>query len=531
MKNKLHTYIKWLILIYLGIHVIFPLLALVFNISGSDIADVIQSAQFMPMLQNSLYSTLVTTIISVGIALILAWCVNRTNIRYKSVLTVLFTIPMLIPSISHGLGLSLLFGDNGFLTNLTGINIHLYGLTGIVMGATLYSFPMAFLMLTDIFQYEDYTVYEVSKVLGLSKFQQFVKITLPNLKKPLISTIFAVFTMVFTDYGIPLVLGGKMMTLPVYMYREVIGLLDYSKGGIIGVILLIPAVIAFIIDLFNKEDGAASTITQSYQISKSKKRDLVAYVVCIILLIFISLPIITFMVLSLVQNYPIDFSFTLDNIRESMHLGVGGYLLNSLLLALTTALIGTFVCFYTAYITARSKKSFSTMTLHLISLISLSIPGLVLGLSYVLFFKGSIVYGTIIILITVNITHFFASPYLLAYNSLSKFNSNLEDVGFSMGISKMRLLIDVYMPCTQGTMMEMFSYIFVNSMVTISAISFLANFKNMPLALLIPQLDSQAMVEPIAFISIVILSVNIVAKGIIYLLKRYYAKKDEGLVS
>ncbi|MCQ5095889.1 hypothetical protein NE673_17705 [Blautia producta] len=57
------------------------------------------------------------------------------------------------------MGLTLLFGDNGFFTNLTGINIHLYGLTGIVIGATLYSCPMAFLMLTDIFQYEDFTVY------------------------------------------------------------------------------------------------------------------------------------------------------------------------------------------------------------------------------------------------------------------------------------------------------------------------------------------------------------------------------------
>ena len=67
---------------------------------------------------------------------------------------------------------------------------------------------MAFLMLTDIFQYEDFTVYEMADVLGLSKKQQLKAITLSNLKKPLISAFFAVFTVVFTDYGVPLIVGG-----------------------------------------------------------------------------------------------------------------------------------------------------------------------------------------------------------------------------------------------------------------------------------------------------------------------------------
>ena len=74
------------------------------------------------------------------------------------------------------------------------------------------------------------------------------------MKKPLISVVFAVFTLIFTDYGVPLVVGSKILTIPVYMYREVIGLLDFSKGGIIGIILLIPAIIAFVLDLKSDEN-------------------------------------------------------------------------------------------------------------------------------------------------------------------------------------------------------------------------------------------------------------------------------------
>lgn len=332
--------------------------------------------------------------------------------------------------------------------------------------------------------------------------------------------------MVFTDYGVPLVVGGKMMTLPVYMYREVIGLLNYSAGGIIGVILLFPAFIAFLIDLFNKDTAGTGTVSKAFLVKENKKRDMFAYILCFVTLIVVFLPITVFLVLSFVKQYPVDYSFTFANIFKSLKLGVGGYLLNSLFIGLAGALLGTIITYYTAYVTARSKKTLSNMAMHLISLVSLSIPGIVLGLSYVLLFKGSFVYGTLIILVTVNITHFFASPYLMAYNSLQKFNPNLEDVSQTLGISKTQMLFDVYIPSTRGTILEMFSYFFVNSMVTVSAVSFLANFRTMPLSLLIPQFDSQSLIEPVAVISITILIVNLIAKGTIFMLKHYFEKKE-----
>ena len=526
MKNKAFNATKLLLLTFLFVSVGMPLITLLLNIQFEDIAGIVNAPQFGPMVKNSLIATSIATFISVVLAWALAWCVNRTNIRYKNVLSVLFTIPMLIPSISHGMGLVLLFGDNGLVTNLLGLNIGLYGYKGIIMGSVLYSFPVAFLMLTDVFQYEDYTVYEAANVLGLSKKQQFFKITIPNMKKSLISVIFSVFTMIFTDYGVPLTVGGKILTIPVYMYREVIGLLDFSKGAIIGVILLIPAVLAFVIDLKSDENGNESTVTKQYIVEANRVRDRLAYVFCGVAIVLMSFPLMAFAYLSVVKQYPIDMTLSMDNILQAFELGVGNYLLNSLTVALLSSIVGLVVIYATAYVTARSKKSLSTMTLHLISMISLAIPGIVLGLSYVLFFKSSWIYGTLIILVLVNIIHFFASPYLIAYNSLSKFNDKLEDVAAVMGVSRWRMLMDVYVPCTMESMAEMFSYLFVNSMVTISAVSFLANFKNMPIALMIPQFDAQSLIEATAFISILIFVVNAVMKFVVYLVKKYIQKQE-----
>ena len=154
----------------------------------------------------------------------------------------------------------------------------------------------------------------------------------------------------------------------------------------------------------------------------------------------------------------------------------------------------------------------------MVAITALAIPGLVLGLSYMLFFKGTFLYATFAILILVNTMHFFASPYLMAYNSFSKINTNLEAVAQTLGITKLLLIKDVFIPQMAGTILEMFSYFFVNSMMTISAVSFLATAANKPLSLMINLFQAQMVVEGAAFVSLTILAVNLIVKFIVYIL-------------
>lgn len=527
-KNKGYFSLKYLLIAYLLVSVVLPIIYLFSSIRGNNITEVFTSAQFFPMLKNSVITTVIATAISVVLSFFLAYMINRSNIKFKSFFVVLFTIPMLIPSISHGMGLVFLFGDNGIVTNLLGLNIGLYGYKGIVMGSVLYSFPVSFLMFNDSFQYEDYTIYEAAGVLGMSKFRQFVSITLPSMRRTIVSSILAVFTMIFTDYGVSLMTGGTQMTLPVYMYREVIGMMNFSGGAVIGVVLLLPAMIAFIMDLKNSGISASgSTVTKAYVIEENKARDIAVYVIFAIVIVLLCLPIFAFVLLSFVKQYPIDMSLSLDTAKKLLSSGIGQYFINSVAVALLTSLVGTCLSYFSAYITARSKKAISNGALHFISMLSLAVPGIVLGLSYVLTFKNIPIYGTIFILVVVNIAHFFSSPYLLAYNSLSKFNPNLEDVADTLGINRMKLLFSVYIPSTRATIVEMYSYFFVNAMITISAVSFLMNFRTMPLSLLIPQLESQSFIEGTAMVSLMILVINLVEKGIAFAVKKIIAKEDK----
>lgn len=526
MKQKKLTGIKLFLFAFFAVTVFLPLIFMLRNIGDADMGQILSSQQFQNGLKNSLLLAFCATIISLVLATVLAFCIERSQIRHKNLLTFLLTLPMLIPSISHGMGLVILFGQNGFLTNLLGLDFSIYGFGGVLTGSVLYSFPVAFLMMLDVIRYEDCSSYDAADILGIPKVNQFLRITLPYLRKPLINIAFAVFTLVITDYGVPLMVGGKFSTLPVVMYEEVIGLLNFDKGSVIGLILLIPATLAFVIDLFCQDRGVHSYVVAKKNLTKNKVRDALAKGFCILVCLFVALPIVAFCLLSVMKKYPVDISLSLDNILKSFQMGAGNYLINALIIAAFVTVLGTVISYLTAYLTARTP-GVSSRALHLFSITSMAIPGMVLGLSYALVYKGSFLYGTLAILIMVNLTHFFSSPYLIAYNSFNKVNKNMESVAVTLGVNRFYLLKDVLIPQMKGTILEMLSYFFVNCMMTISAVSFLFTTKTMPISLMITQFEAQMLIECSAFVSIIILGVNVFVKCLLTYLRNRQARKEE----
>ncbi len=518
--NPKHTAVVAVLGVVLAVFVVMPLVALLCKIDDKAWQTVFSGGQFGTALLNSLVTTLTATVISVLLAFALAWAISRTAIRCKELFSTLFVLPMLIPSISHGLGLINLYGNNGLLTLLFGTQSHLYGYVGIIYGSVLYSFPVAYLMFVDILRYEDSTVYDAADVLGISKWRQFVHITLPYLKKTLISVFFTVFTLIITDYGVPIAVGGKVKTLSVLLYENAVGQLDYSAGAVIGLFLLIPAVAACLIDFFNKSTDKVSFVTKQFSTDKQRVRDGLGYTVCALASVLVLSVILPFLVQAFTVSYPTDMHFTLQHFTDTLAGHNGWYfLLNSVLMALLTAFVGMATSFLVAYCTARLRTPL-TKALHAISLLSLAIPGLVLGLSYIIVFKASFLYGTLTLLILANTVHFFASPYQILYNALLKVNVNLESVGQVLNVPRYRIVTDCIMPQCRSSLAEAFSYFFVNSMMTISAVAFLSTNDNQPLSLLINQFESYNMIECATVVALLILTVNVLMKTAIYFVKK-----------
>ena len=177
-------------------------------------------------------------------------------------------------------------------------------------------------------------------------------------------------------------------------------------------------------------------------------------------------------------------------------LGIGQYVINSLLIAVLTGILGTIFAYFLGYLSVR-KSGRAGKIINLLSISTIAIPGLVLGIGYMLLFKGTngFFYGTIAILVFVNVFHFLGSPFIMAKNCLTKINKDYEVIGETLGISKFKILVSVLIPNSVATLIEMFSYFFLNSMITISAVAFLCTYSNQPLAILINSYEKQAIMR------------------------------------
>ena len=505
-----------MILFFIGC-LLYPILQVLCSITPESLRKITTSAQFLRALGNSLKTAIPAMLIAVVLACIAAWATLRTDMKLKSVFTVLFTIPMLIPSYSHASGLILVFGQNGILTNwlhldkVFGNSAYIYGYWGIVLGSVMFSFPVAFIMISDIMKYQDCTPYEAAEVLGIPRLHQFFSVTYPYYRKPMISVIFVVFTSIITDYGVPHIIGGQYKTIAALMYTNTVKLLNFEKGGVFGAVLLIPAVIAFILDFANKDKGNLAFIGKQFEIKADKARDAVAFCISALMTVYLMLPIFCAAYRSMVVKYPVDMRFSLTHYTTVIFKSGFMYLRNSLLIALVVSLTGVVVVYIDAYLTVRMRSK-SSRVLHLLTMTTMAVPGIVLGLSYVIVFKKTIIYNTFWILFLVNMVHMFASPYLMMYNSFGKLNENLEDVGTTLGISRLHMIVDVIVPLTKSTMWDAMSYFFLQCMKTITAVAFLWTSYTKPLALKIDEYNANVEFENVAVVTILILTINALYK-------------------
>lgn len=477
-------------------------------------AKVLSAKTSKTALINSVVITATAASLSVIAAYFFAYVVEfKLKGRTRSIFRLIAVLPMLVPSITHGIVIVYLFGNMGIFTRLLGVSLDIYGPLGIVMGSFFYAFPTAFLVFSQAFVTLDGRLYENARVLGVKPARRFFDILLPMTRYAIFSAFTVCFTMIFTDYGVPLSVGGTYPILPILFYKNVVGLLDFSTGAVYSVFMLTPAVIVYVLDVFVFSRKQASTkrttLLDTGKFTPVQK----LFFGFLTLVVAICLSVILFM--PFVNNWPYNLAPTLKHFALINNNGkLFKLLFNSLIIALGTAAFGTVLSFGMGYLYVRDRNNNNRLRnlAHGLYTATLAIPGLALGLAFVLFFKGSFLYGTFALLIIVNVIHFFGSPYMMTISHLKLLDPNLEAVCRSLGASYLRTLFDVILPCSRKLLTDVFAYFFTNTMITISAVSMLYNARTMTLAVQITAFSDQGSWESAVSVSLIILLINVAVK-------------------
>ncbi|MEB0139982.1 MULTISPECIES: putative 2-aminoethylphosphonate ABC transporter permease subunit [unclassified Undibacterium] len=430
---------------------------------------------------NSIALGMATLVIVLPLALAFAFALTRTRLLGRRVFRLIALTPMLAPSLMPAISLVYLFGNQGLLKNcLAGASI--YGPIGIILGEVFYTFPHALLILTTALSVSDSRLYEAAETLGASKFRRFLTVTLPNARYGLVSAAMLVFTLVVTDFGIPKVIGGQMNVLSLEAYKQVIGQQNFNKGAVIGVLLLLPAVLSFMLErwLSRHRTGQMSGRSVVYQPRRNHLRDVLLWLLCAGTSVCFLALLGVGCVAAFIKMWPYDMSLTWSHF-DFEQLDGGGWLafLNSMRLATLVTIFGTGFIFISAYLIEKLPVPAGIIaTIRSLALLPMAVPGLVLGLGYVLCFNAPsnplhFLYGTMSLMVVATIAHFYTTAHLTLTTSLRQSDSEIEAVARSLQRPWWHTFLHVTLPINLPAVFNVARYLFISSMTTVSCIIFL----------------------------------------------------------
>ncbi|MEO8304365.1 MAG: ABC transporter permease subunit [Betaproteobacteria bacterium] len=495
----------------------------------------IQSPKFSKVVGNSLSVSLTTTFITVVLAYAFAFAMRRTAMPGKRIFGAVALLPLFAPSLVQALGIVFLFGRNGVVNRTFDLGIDIYGFWGIVISDVFYSFPHAYLILSAALAIADARLYESAKVLGATSARMFRDITLPSTKYGLLSATFVVFTIVITDFGNPMVIGGDFNVLATEIYNQVSGQGNFEMGAVIGMILLVPAGLAVVVEkwIMRRHQATITERSTPLQVERERLRDAAGFVCAVTICGLIVLIVAIVFIASFVTLWPYNLHLSLRHYRFEVQNGLAP-LWTSIWVSLLAAIIGV-VATVTAACVVRRLDNLAGQVLYFVSILPAAVPGMVLGLGYILAFNDpksplEVLYGTFLILAICNVYHYHAQGFLIATTSINQISRVFDEASTSLGGGFLRTLRSVTLPIISASIISVGVFFFVRSMVTLSAVIFLVTPMTQVAAVSVLLLDDAGNQNQAAAFSVCIMLVVAAALVLFQATLRLTGHKDVALM-
>ena len=490
----------------------------------SNFAAYVSSPALVASTWNSIWTAAVTTVIVVPLAFFYAYALTRACIPFKAVFRAIMLLPILAPSLLPALALIYLFGNQGMLRwMLFGENI--YGPWGIIAAQAFYCFPSAAIILSVALATADARLYEAAEALKAGRLRIFATVTLPGARYGLVSAAVVVFTLVVTDFGIPKVIGGQFQVMATDVYKQVVGLQNFNMGAVVGIVLLLPAIAAFVLQRWAEGKRAATLTGRAvpYVARPRRARDLPLLALCAVVALVLLGIVGVAAWGSLIRFWPWNLTLTLDNYEFSRFDAAGwGSFRTSLVMAFWAATIGAALVFVVAWLLERAPRVTRASralrsAVGLLATAPLAIPGLVLGLAYILFFNHPsnplvILYGTLAILVLNSLVHFYTVAHLTAATAIRQLDPEFEAVGASLKVPVWITFGRVTLPICLPALLEIWVYLFVSAMTTVSAVIFLYGPDTKPASVALVHMDEAGQASAAAAMACVLLAATTMAK-------------------
>ena len=525
-----------LTILLLLLFVVYPLLkVLIFSLTDADgnfslanLVTILTTSRYLAVFGRTMLLGIIVAIIATFIGYIFAYTITRTNVPCKKFLKTIATLPILSPPFILSLSIIFLFGKQGFITKtlmgITGNNV--YGMGSLVVVQVMSFFPIAYLTLSGILSSIDASVEDAACNMGASRWHTFWTVTFPLSLPGIISGCLLVFIQSLEDFSNPATIGGEFSTLSIEVYQIITGSYDMQKGSVLALLLLLPAVTAYLFNKYWVSKKSFVTVTgkptQARKLIDEAHIKWPLFAFCMVVAAVILLFYGTVIFGSFVRTWGYDYSLTLDQYRKALAYGWDS-LKNSMILGLISAVIGGLLGMIIAYITAK-RNYYGKRFIEVSSVLMFAVPGTVLGISYVLAFntKPLVLTGTALILIIVFTFRNMPVAIESGTTTLLQIDNSIEEASTILGADTGYSFRRITLPMLRTAFFSGIVDAFTKAITAVSAVIFLVSARwNLVTSKIYSLFDQAKYSQAAAFVTMLVLILLVfigIFNGIINLL-------------
>jgi iron(III) transport system permease protein len=474
-------------LIYAGlaITVVYPLLAVLIQsfsedgsgVSVAKIGEVFSEPNILQAVWNTLIVSLITVVLAAGIGVTLAWLIARSNIPLKQALDPLNMIPFYLSSVVGALSWQVIAAPrSGIVNNLlepffSEPPFNIYTVWGISLVLGLFYAPYVYLFTLGSLQSMDASLEDAARMSGASKLQTALRITLPLSAPAILSACILVFVTAAGIFGVPLVLGvpGSVHTLSTLIYRSINEYpSDFATAAILSSALFLFTAVLTGIQIWLLKGRRFTTVTgKGY---RPRMVDLgrwrwPAVGVNALYLVFVIGPFIALLLVSFQDAWTGTFDtarLTLTNYYQVIFVDVTAKrgLINSLIISTVGATIAVAICMILALVVHRTRLP-GRAGISVLAMVPVTVPGIVLGLGFLIALVTSPLYGTLWIIMIAYIVHYLPTGLRNSESLVQSVSRELDESARMSGATWWKAMTRIVVPLVAPGMVSTWLLLFV----------------------------------------------------------------------
>lgn len=462
-------------------------------------------------LLNSVTLALGTATIGTIIGGVLATIRARWDFTAAKLLDMTAWVLLIAPSFMIAQGWVLFAGSDGLAhqwLGLTWVTSFIFQPAGLVFVMSLSKFPLAYLAITAASEWNIRQFGYAARLNGARPFTVWRTVEMPLALPSYVAGWTLVFMDTIGDFGLPAALATvyKFPTLTYSIYSAIYqSPVRFDMAGVLAFYLVLILVLAMTLLMVTLGKSRFDFLNaRAVQIEKVRPRKAWLYNLLITIFLFLSLgiPIGTSAAVSLLKQAGGGLSsgnFTLDHYRDLFSGQAGdhrllGYLegmYHSLIIAAAAALFSMLIGFVVAYMLTFTESRLKPL-LQLFSIISLAVPGVVLGIGYIFIWNqkwleplGLHLYGTPSLLVIAGIAGAIPYAVRVQLGAFGNLSGTMLKAAAIQGASVFERMRDIVLPLARQSLLIATLASFGTSVFDLALASMLkpANYSLMPLVI------------------------------------------------